>query len=118
MGGMEPPGQRHPAIDAAQFDVLANADRRHALCTLSTMEQPADLHALALEVTARALGKPTSRVDPEEVRRHEITLYHNHLPRMEDFGLLQFDADDETVELRGSARVETMLETVSGLESR
>lgn len=82
------------------------------------MEQPVDVRALAITVAASELGKPVSRVDPEEVRHYEIALYHNHLPRMNDYGIVQFDADDGTVELRDSDRATATVETIAGLESR
>lgn len=82
------------------------------------MDRPVDLRTLALRVTASELGKPVSRVDPEEVRHREIRLYHTHLPKMEGRGLVQFDADDESVELQDSPSVTAALEMISGLESR
>lgn len=82
------------------------------------MEQPVDLRALAIAITASDLGKPVSRVDPEEIRPCEIALYHSHLPRMDDCGIVRFDADDKSVELQESARTTRTVETIAGLESR
>lgn len=115
---MKPPEQRGSAIDAAQFDVLANSQRRNALCALSAMEQPVDLRTLAIRVTARELDKPASRVDPAEVRRRETRLYHSHLPKMEARGLVTFDADDRVVELQDSTSVTAALELLSCLDTR
>lgn len=113
---MEPPTQRTPPIDSQLLDVLADSERRHALCVLSAADEPVALNALALEVAARELGTPIPQVGPGQAKAREIALYHKHLPRMADSEIVEFDARQRTVELRESEQLAGLLDTLPRFE--
>lgn len=93
-----------PLIDAADgsdgrtvdvvYDVLANKLRRHAVETLAETHPPVDGAALAESVaTADAQEAPD-----DQVRAVHAKLYHVHLPKLRDAGLVEYDSDTDTVE--------------------
>lgn len=82
------------------FDLLANRRRRYVLYSLN--ETDGDVMALD-ELTEQVVtwerrwdgqGDRDRDDHREEVR---VTLHHNHLPRLVDAGLIDYDARTETV---------------------
>jgi hypothetical protein len=49
----------------------------------------------------------------EHRERVTIGLLHNHLPRLADAGMLEYDQRSETVRYWGDSRLETLLETAT-----
>lgn len=47
----------------------------------------------------------------EHHKRVTIGLLHNHLPRLADAGVLEYDQRSETIRYWGDSRLETLLET-------
>jgi DNA-binding transcriptional ArsR family regulator len=83
-------------LDAA-FGALADGRRRLALSVLDTYARPIALEALAREVASRedrrlAESGPRDRVDAVLA-----SLVHVHLPRLDDDGLVDYDADEGRV---------------------
>lgn len=81
------------------FGLLASRESRHVLFYLTaasetTLDRLADVVA-GLEATATGVG-----VSPAERDRIRARLYHNVLPRLDDGGYVEFDADAHTVRRR------------------
>jgi hypothetical protein len=81
----------------ALFDVLASPRRRYVLANLQRCTEPTKIEDLARDVCAWELGcdpgeLPEGREDPIRV-----SLYHSHVPKMVDAGLLVYEGDRQTV---------------------
>ncbi|NUB89554.1 hypothetical protein HTZ84_20335 [Haloterrigena sp. SYSU A558-1] len=80
------------SIEAAAT-LLGSSRTRIALRVLSRCDPPVSLDRLAADVAA---------VDDERTRAAvRITLVHATLPKLEDYGLLEYDIRSETVHLSG-----------------
>ena len=79
--------------------LFAAADRRAVVRRLASAERRTDLGSLA-----EALS--TAGTDRDHLR---IRLHHQHLPRLDDAGLVAYDPAELTVEYRGDDRAEAFL---------
>ncbi|WP_143117672.1 DUF7344 domain-containing protein [Halomicrobium zhouii] len=84
------------------YECLSHSRRRSILRCLRDTEKPLALADLAADVAHLEMEAPKSEVDPEEVKKIHLTLYHNHVPKLEEFGLVQYDPRNETVNLSES----------------
>lgn len=48
--------------------------------------------------------------DGESKRRVRINLLHRHLPKLADYGIIEYDRQTETVRYRGDTQLETLVE--------
>ncbi len=86
---------RVPDVERTElFRILANPSRLFALRYLSRRVGAATLEELS-DYVASASGFET-RVDAERVA---VSMHHSHLPRLEDAGLVRYEADRDAVEL-------------------
>ncbi|MFD1587064.1 ArsR family transcriptional regulator [Halorientalis brevis] len=69
------------------FRILADSQRRRVL--LELLEQNAQNEQLQLPVDDENA--------PVAIDRQQIELYHTHLPKLEDEGLIRWDRDDHEV---------------------
>lgn len=84
-----------PDIDEEQpqyLEVLAHRRRREALAVFQGHEEPMTL----VELTHHLTG-PFHGPDPNEAKRLQTSLYHHHLPKLDDAGLVEFDPDEKIV---------------------
>ena len=110
----------HLMIDPdSLFDALADTDRRRVLAALL------DAQTQTVDDLARTLagidGQPADRCSAElstnAIDRHHLRLYHVHLPRLADAGLVSYDSDQNVVALTASqASREAMMTCVDGSE--
>lgn len=89
-----------PSLDAL-FDALADRRRRYVLYYLAAVEDEA---VLAVEDIAERVESWEREWDAAERRESvdggraiRVDLHHNHLPRLADVGLIEYDARTETV---------------------
>lgn len=80
------------------FALLADRRRRTLVRTLDEVDTALSIDELAERIADREYERPTGD-DPRTVR---ISLAHNHLPRLEDHGVVSYDRDARTVSLRPS----------------
>lgn len=73
------------------LEVLVHPVRTQLYSILRKRERPVSVDRLASELAAREAGSLST---PEEAR---ISLYHSHLPAMDDVGALEFDRESGTV---------------------
>lgn len=105
-----------PVDELTRFhDALAHARRRQTLRILDATESPMALDDLALELTIREQEAPASRIDEDQTQRCSIALYHRHLPKLAAAGMVEFDTDQQTVTLNGSALRTLMEQSLSDL---
>lgn len=84
------------------FDLLAHEYRRHAIAYLATCEEPVPVTELAAEVATRTAGRPRTAIPTREIRTKTIELHHNHVPKLADAGVVEYDRECSLVELSGS----------------
>ncbi|WP_137283396.1 DUF7344 domain-containing protein [Halorussus salinisoli] len=85
------------------FDALANERRRYALYYLSR-HGTASEEELARHVVARETGRSPSALSEAEYERAISDLHHKHLPRLADYGLVEFDPRSRMVRFREPTR--------------
>ncbi|QSG01770.1 DUF7344 domain-containing protein [Natranaeroarchaeum sulfidigenes] len=93
------PTESETAPTEELFEAVASEPRQVALHTIAaTEERPIELDHLAGRVAGEVhVGGPTMT----EAERVRIALHHNHLPKLEATGLIQYDADAKTVDVVG-----------------
>lgn len=83
------------------FEVLAHRRRRYALRALRTAGGMLALADLAMEVARAEAEEEGTSYSSDRARRIRITLYHNHVPKMADADIVEFDEERNVVRLHG-----------------
>ena len=76
--------------DSEYFQLLSADRRRVVLEVLAEQTAPVELDALAAAVAAQETDEDT--VSEEMVKQVSLTLHHIHLPKMADFGVVEYDS--------------------------
>ncbi|UPV99434.1 hypothetical protein M0R88_12985 [Halorussus gelatinilyticus] len=99
------------------FEMLSNSRRRYVVHYLLDNDRDAELRDLARAVAAWENDKRPDEVTSQERRRVYNALQQAHLPKMDDAGLVAFDASRGTVVAAdGLADLRVYLEIVPGDE--
>ncbi|WP_049922772.1 DUF7344 domain-containing protein [Halopiger djelfimassiliensis] len=91
-GRDEPP----EAIDDA-FELLASTRRRLFLEVMNRYDEELTLPDAAEEVAVRETGRTVTELSAERVANVYISLYHDHLPRLVEAGLVEYDQERDLV---------------------
>lgn len=75
--------------DGDRHELLASKRRRTTLDVLAGRSAPVDLAELARTVAARECD--VDATDADAVERVAVSLHHNHLPKMDDWDVLDYD---------------------------
>lgn len=78
------------------FQALRNRRRRYVLYYLRDREQ-AQLDDLAIQLAAWEQDISPDEVSSEDIENVATNLVHTHLPKLEDYGLVDYDRRTETV---------------------
>ncbi|GAB3671468.1 DUF7344 domain-containing protein [Halopiger thermotolerans] len=91
-------GREVPAevIDDA-FTLLADERRRLLLAVMTSHGEAITLPDAAEEVAVRETGRAVTDLSGERVADTYLSLYHDHLPRLVDAGLLEYDQERDLV---------------------
>jgi len=89
----------------ALFRALADHRRRFILDVLSHQFGPIHLETLARELGTDGQDVAESEVPMDDVARELIRLHHVDLPHLSEAGVIEYDADEETVEYSGHPRL-------------
>lgn len=84
------------AVDEA-FELLADERRRLLLQVMRTYSEELTLPDAAEEVAVRENGCKVTELSAERVANVYISLYHDHMPRLVDAGLLEYDQERDLV---------------------
>ncbi|QLG63374.1 DUF7344 domain-containing protein [Halorarum salinum] len=96
------------------FDLLASQRRRYVLDCLRERGAPMTLAGLADEVAARERDVSVPDVPAEEGERVHVSLYHSHVPKLANAGVVEYDRERDTVTLSAAREhVEPYLELVA-----
>ncbi|WP_259535332.1 hypothetical protein [Halalkaliarchaeum sp. AArc-CO] len=93
---MTEPGDGDVLEKDVVFEVLASSRRRLLLYHLHRRGGKANLVDLAADVAAAETDGP---VEEEVEKRHYISLYQTHVPKLEETGFVVYDEDEREVEL-------------------
>ncbi|NKE35540.1 hypothetical protein GWG54_06860 [Natronococcus sp. JC468] len=117
------PGLELPTVggDRSSIDeylsLLSDRRRRDVLYCLSEAEVTS-VESLAATIVAREASVPPERLSSDDRERVQVDLYHVHLPKLSDRGLIEYDARSGTVRRSSPAdALETLLECCYGLET-
>lgn len=81
------------------LETLASQRQRYALQILHEYETSLALADLAEEVAIREHNLPITEISAEEVKRIYMSLYHNHIPNLEDATLVRYSQDADRIAL-------------------
>ena len=87
------------------FALLADTDRQSVLMDLLETDGRSTVGALADQLAARR----RNQADELERDRAELRLVHNHLPRLADHGVIEYDRERGIVVLEDAAALEPYL---------
>ncbi|MDG5760820.1 hypothetical protein QA600_15900 [Natronococcus sp. A-GB1] len=109
-------GGQRSSVDES-LSLLSSRRRRDVLYCLSETEV-ASIESLATSIAAREVSVPAERVSPDDRERLLIDLYHTHLPKLADRGLIEYDQRSGTVRWSTVGdELETLLERCYELEA-
>lgn len=93
----------HSVCDEQQpYELLTEPRRRHTLRALRDTDSPLALADVAAEISAHEQPTATETPDWDNIKRIYVALYHCHVPKLEDAGLVEFDMTRRTVALADS----------------
>lgn len=81
------------------FDVLSNARRRFVIACLATHSKPLAVADIATELTCWECKTPSDQIPEEHVQSRYVALYHVHVPKMADVGILEYNQERNTIAL-------------------
>lgn len=82
--------------DGDRYEILSSRRRRSVIDALASSAGPVSLDSLASSVAALE-----AQIDPDDdsaVQTIAVSLHHTHLPKMADYGVLEYDADANLVD--------------------
>ncbi|RDI70375.1 DUF7344 domain-containing protein [Halopelagius longus] len=79
------------------FQALSDRNRRLTFSCLEEDDCPKSVETLAAEVVAEREDVSPEDVGDEERRTAAVKLYHVHLPKLDEAGLVSFDPEERTV---------------------
>lgn len=88
--------------DRLPEEVLAHSRRRHTLRILSEAGSSMALADVAAEIASHEQPTPADEPDWELIKRIYISLYHWHVPKLDDHKLVEFSMARRTVTLADS----------------
>lgn len=106
-GQVEPAaaGETDPSPDQEQiFEILSNERRRYVLGHLKRCDDSVvDVGTLVTHVAALENDVPVEMVDSAARKSVYVGLRQSHLPKMDEYGLVDYDADRGEVQLTDAA---------------
>lgn len=93
------------------LDCLSNSSRRLAVTHLRR-QHGVSIH---LDDLADHVVRGTHETPPREHRATALSLYHVHLPKLADAGLIQFDPESKTARYTASTDIDRLLETLESV---
>lgn len=85
------------------LDLLSNSRRRYVIYFLEQWDGSATLNDLAYAIASRETGIPEASLSEDDKRRVYISLYQTHLPKLDLYGLVDYDKEERTVTLAALA---------------
>lgn len=86
-------------LPTSVHDALAAQPRKHVIAHLLGRDRPTAVADLAVVVAASRDEKSPASVTPDQRMRVAVELRHVHLPKLADYGFVEWDRDEGTVGL-------------------
>ena len=86
-----------PQLVDEALQTLAHHRRRLTLAVIREHDEAVSLPDVADEVAVREHGRPLPELSAETVAEIYISIYHDHLPRLVDIGLIAYDQERDIV---------------------
>ncbi len=86
------------------FEILSSPRRRYLLYHLRQRGEPVELTELAEHVAAWENDVEPGELTTQERKRVYVSLYQTHVPKLDDAGIVDYDADSGMVTLTRQAR--------------
>ena len=88
------------ASDDEMTEAVLDHDRRQlVMSTLREFGEPVTLPDLAEAIAVTERGRRITAVSEETVKRIYFALYHNHVPKLRNAGLVEYDQETDIVAL-------------------
>lgn len=81
------------------FEILSNSRRRYLIHTLHQHNGAVELSDLASYTAAWEHEVDVDQIESDQRRRVYISLYQTHLPKLVEYGVVEYDEDANTVSL-------------------
>lgn len=81
------------------YDLLSNARRRLVISHLRGAEGPVSVSDLSERIAAWENDIPAEELSDQQIKRVYVSLYQIHIPKLDEFGLVDYDKDSGEVEL-------------------
>lgn len=105
-----------PSTMTDAFEILSAARRRYALYMLAD-NRVSNVDNLVVQIAEWERGTSVTAVSDEQKERIEISLVHNHLPRLADHDVVTYDPQSGDVVLaEGFSEIEPILDDVKRAE--
>lgn len=85
------------------FDILSSSRRRYTLYYLRQQDEPVQLTDLAEELAAWENETTVEDLSSQARKRVYVSLYQTHAPKLQEAGLITYDADTGEITLREDA---------------
>lgn len=79
------------------FELLSSDRRRSLIYFLETQDGEADLSELSVLIAAWETETDPADIDEQARNRVYISLYQTHIPKLEDYGLIEYDSENRIV---------------------
>lgn len=80
------------------FQLLSNHRRRIVLADLLAHESKLTVNDLTEEIVVQEQDAPVTEVPSEVLTRTRIALHHNHIPKLDETPLIEYDRERNIVE--------------------
>ena len=80
------------------LELCRDQNRRIVLAMLSAERGPLTLNDLAESIVEHNHRMPITNVPPVDLTEIQISLLHKHLPKLEEWGVVEFDSSHQLVE--------------------
>ena len=81
------------------FEILAHRRRRFIIVCLDEHGTPMPVSDLADEIATWERGAPLPEISADDVQSIYLSLYHNHIPKMADAGVVEYSQEQDAVHL-------------------
>jgi len=87
----------HGLTQDIAFDLLSSPRRRYVISYLQQHGGPVELGTLAEDVAAWENEVPVDELTSKQKKRVYVSLYQTHVPKLEEYGVVEYDGDTGNV---------------------
>ena len=99
-------GSLSPVATTKVFDALSHPLRLRTVRILDGFKTPLAVKDLAVEIVRAQRDESDDEISKEQVERVHTMLHHHHVPKLADYGLVEYDTSENRVALDDSVPFE------------